>query len=123
MDALDAARALPEVKAAESIIDTSAAAHFEGEHLLYRSAGIDQQLADAMYGLLGQPSFHPPYPDVAGVLQALKHNGVKICVVYLPYHLSSTESDLYRVQPMLPCSTPADGNSGKRVAVFTASSV
>ncbi len=79
--ALDSARFLPDVMAAESIIDTSAAAHLEGEHLLYQRAGIDRQLADAMYSLLGQSSFHPPYPGVTAVLQSLKQSGLRVGIL------------------------------------------
>jgi putative hydrolase of the HAD superfamily len=48
---------------------------------VYRRAGIDDELADALYGLLGTPDFHRPYPDAKGVLETLKRAGYAIGVV------------------------------------------
>ncbi len=52
VESLAKARDLPEVQAAQAIADTSAAA----EHLQYRTAGIDPELADHMYRLLARLS-------------------------------------------------------------------
>ena len=79
--AMTAAKKLPEVQQAETIEDTSTEAHHRSEHLLYDRAGIDEELADQMYSLLGQPSFHPCYPDAPQVLAELHQHGVKIGVV------------------------------------------
>ncbi len=79
--ALTEAKRLPEVQAAEAVEDTSAQAHRHSEYLLYERAGIDSELADAMYRLLGDPSFHPCYDDAPTVLAALDGNGVKVGVV------------------------------------------
>lgn len=78
---LGAASALEQVQAAGAVEDTSLGAHQHSEHLLYREAGIDGELAEAMYGLLGTPAFHPHYPDVLPVLRALKGAGFAIGVV------------------------------------------
>lgn len=69
------------VEEADVLEDTSIKAHFHSEHLLYEWAGIDNELADALYGLLGQPSFHARYPDAKGVLRALHAAGIRIGVV------------------------------------------
>ncbi len=79
--AMGEARNLPEVTQAEMIEDTSTAAHAHSNYLLYERAGIDEELADALYRLLGQPSFHAPYPDSEGVLRALHAAGIRIGVV------------------------------------------
>lgn len=81
VDAMDRARSLPEVRAAEAVEDTSALAHHRSEHRLYRAAGIGPALADRMYRLLGTPGFHPPYPDALPVLRRLKEAGLGIGVV------------------------------------------
>lgn len=81
VDSMAKAKDLPEVQAAKAIEDTSAAAHHHSEHLLYRSAGIDPDLADQMYRLLGSPSFHLPYPDTRPVLRQLRDTGIRIGVV------------------------------------------
>lgn len=81
VDAMAEARHLPEVRAAQAIEDTSTAAHHRSEHLLYQSAGIDTDLAEQMYRLLGSPSFHEPYPDALPVLRDLHSTGTSIGVV------------------------------------------
>jgi len=81
VESMDRARQLPDVQAAEAVEDTSAAAHHHSEHLLYRSAGIDADLADEMYRLLGTPSFHLPYPDALPALRQLSESGLRIGVV------------------------------------------
>ena len=78
---IDAANELAHVQEAGAVEDTSAEAHFRSEHLLYREAGIDDELAEALYGLLGTAEFHPPYPDALPVLQSLKGAGFATGVV------------------------------------------
>lgn len=79
--AMNEAKKRPDVQAAEAVEDTSAAAHHHSEHLLYRSAGLDDELADSLYVLLGTPDFHPPYPDARSVLEQLARTGLGIGVV------------------------------------------
>lgn len=79
--AISKAKQLPEVQEAEAIEDTSPDAHYRSEHLLYGRAGIDAELAASLYALLGQPSFHPCYTDVAEVLANLRADGIRIGVV------------------------------------------
>ena len=81
VESLAKARELPDVQAAEAVEDTSAEARHHSEHLLYRSAGIDADLADQTYRLLGSPGFHPPYPDSLPVLRHLNRSGLGIGVV------------------------------------------
>ena len=75
------AQQFPDVREASSVEDTSTEAHFHSEHLLYERAGIDADLADALYGLLGQSSFHAPYPEAKRVLRALHGAGIRLGVV------------------------------------------
>ncbi len=78
---IEAANELAHVREASAIEDTSPEAHHESERLLYREASIDDELAETLYGLLGTPEFHPPYPDALPVLQSLKDAGFAIGVV------------------------------------------
>ncbi len=78
---IEAAGELPEVQAARAVEDTSPEAHAYSEHLVYKNSGIDAELADALYGLIGTADFHPPYPDAKGVLETLKRSGYAIGVV------------------------------------------
>ncbi len=81
VDALSEAKRLPDVQAADAIEDTSAAAHRHSEYLLYRRAGLDDDLANALYGFLGDPSFHPCYGDAPHVLGVLAERDIKIGVI------------------------------------------
>jgi HAD superfamily hydrolase (TIGR01493 family) len=79
--ALDNAANELDVVQAMAIADTSPAAHFAAEHLLYERAGIDAELSAAMYQLLGTPTFHPAYPDTCAVLASLAGAGIQIGIV------------------------------------------
>lgn len=79
--AMAKASTITEVQAAEAIEDTSAAAHHYATHLLYQSAGIETELADEMYRLLGTPGFHQPYPDASSVVAELGRAGLRIGIV------------------------------------------
>ena len=68
-------------RAAELVADTSREAHRHYEMLRYERAAIDDQLAEAMYQLLGDSSFHPLYPDTAETVTALHSAGVELGVV------------------------------------------
>lgn len=78
---MQSAGQLPHVQEADAIEDTSRAAHVRSEHLLYSEAGIDDELAQAMYSMLGTTEFHPIYPDVDPVLRKLKEADFSIGVV------------------------------------------
>ncbi len=80
-EALTEAKTLPDVQAAEAIEDTSPEAHYRSEQLLYRRAGLDQELADVLYGLLGTIDFHPCYQDSQPTLAALAAQGIRLGVV------------------------------------------
>ena len=79
--AVATAQKLSDVREAASVEDTSSEAHVHSTYLLYERTGIDAQLADALYGFLGQSSFHAPYPDAKGVLRALHGAGIRLGVV------------------------------------------
>jgi FMN phosphatase YigB (HAD superfamily) len=75
------ARNHPNAKAASLVEDTSPEAHAYSEFLVYELAGLDDELADALYELLGTPEFHLPYRDSKPVLKALKAAGIATGVV------------------------------------------
>ncbi len=79
--AQDRAKLRPEVEEASAIEDTSLAAHGRSERLLYERSGYDQELADALYILLGQASFHPAYPDAAPTIRSVKAAGLQVGVL------------------------------------------
>ena len=70
-----------DIRAAMATEDCSAELHLTANQLHYDRAGLDAELAAAMYGLLGHPSFHPIYPDVAPALEAIHAAGIPIAVV------------------------------------------
>ena len=75
------ARDHPEARAASAVEDTSCEAHAHSEFLVYRKAGLDDELANILYGMLGTPGFHPPYSDSKPVLETLKAAGYAIGIV------------------------------------------
>ncbi len=48
---------------------------------LFRCAGLDNELAVALYDLDLDPASHPLYPDVPGVLTSVQALGAKIALV------------------------------------------
>src|SRR4051794_41089180 len=73
---LRAAAELPEVIAAGRHEDCSPVLHRAATMLHCDRAGIDDDLAEAMYGLLGLPSFHPIYEGVEDALLAISAAGI-----------------------------------------------
>lgn len=80
-DAVAAAGADPDVVAAMTRCDCSVAEHQHAEMLLFRHAGLDEELAGAWYSLLGDPDVHRVYAEVPGVLSALVARGVRVVVI------------------------------------------
>jgi HAD superfamily hydrolase (TIGR01509 family) len=78
---LHAAQRQPEHAEADERIDTSAAFHRQASLRLFADAGVDPELADALYAVDFDPDSHPLYPDTADVLTTLHRRGVKIAVV------------------------------------------
>jgi HAD superfamily hydrolase (TIGR01509 family) len=79
--ALYAAAELPEVFAAEVGCDCSFAAHREWSFMFFRRAGLDDDLASALYDLDLDPAGHPFYPDAIPVLRTLHERGCRIAIV------------------------------------------
>jgi len=48
---------------------------------LFESAGLDQELSEALYRIEWQPESRPVYPDSADVLAAVRARGATIAVV------------------------------------------
>lgn len=81
LTALRAAATLPDVRSAEARMDCASELHFASTMLLHRSAGIDEGLSEAMYRLIGHPTFHPIYDGVAEALEVINGAGIKVAVV------------------------------------------
>lgn len=80
-DALRRAGDLPEVVAGEAGCDCSAAAHREWSNMVFRLAGLDDELAEALYRLDFDAASHPFYPDVEPVLRELHERRCRIALV------------------------------------------
>jgi HAD superfamily hydrolase (TIGR01509 family) len=78
---LRAAMKLPEVVEADRSADCSAALHHAWTMRLFELAGLDRELADALYRLDSEPASYPLYPDAPGVLAAIRARGVRIALV------------------------------------------
>jgi HAD superfamily hydrolase (TIGR01549 family) len=78
---LDESARLPDVEEALRYEDTSAQRHRAANLLWFERAGLDAELADALYHFDDDPDHRPLYPDVAETLAALKEQSVKIAVV------------------------------------------
>ena len=78
---LTLAAALPEVRAAEQAADCSAVQHHAYAMLHFRLAGLDDELATALYDLDFEAASHPFYPDAPHVLRTLKSVGCRIALV------------------------------------------
>jgi HAD superfamily hydrolase (TIGR01509 family) len=76
-----AAIELPEVVESESRIDCSADFHRTATMRKFELAGIDTELADALYRLELDAANHPLFPDVPNVLTAVRNLDVKLVLV------------------------------------------
>jgi len=81
VDRLRETEALPEHREAELRRDTSAALHQDASLRLFAQAGLDPELAEALYRLDFDAACHPYYPDVVEVLTVIRARGVRIAVV------------------------------------------
>jgi HAD superfamily hydrolase (TIGR01509 family) len=81
VNGLATASGLPEVAAAERTEDCSAELNRAAEMLRFERAGFDDELAEALYALDFKPASHPVFPDVAGVLAAIRSQGVRMALV------------------------------------------
>ncbi len=79
--ALLAARALPDVEVELRDEDTSAERHRSSNLLWFERAGIDDEVAGALYDFDDEIENRPLYPDAAPTLAALHRHGVKVAVV------------------------------------------
>jgi HAD superfamily hydrolase (TIGR01509 family) len=62
-------------------VDCSATSHRLATLRTFRRAGLDDDVADALYELDLEPSSHPLFPDVLDALAALRDRGIRIVVV------------------------------------------
>jgi HAD superfamily hydrolase (TIGR01549 family) len=61
--------------------DTSAGRHRAANMLWFRRAGLDTELAEALYAVDADPDNRPLYTDAAATLAALHRFGTKVAVV------------------------------------------
>jgi HAD superfamily hydrolase (TIGR01549 family) len=81
LDRLERASAFPEVVDAMRYEDTSAEIHRAANTLWFERAGLDSELADALYHFDDEEAHRPLYPDAAETLAKLKAQRVRIAVV------------------------------------------
>ncbi len=79
--ALQGAAEHSDVANGEATCDCSFEEHREWSLGWFRLAGLDDELADALYALDLEAASHPFYPDVPGVLRALHERGCRVAVV------------------------------------------
>jgi HAD superfamily hydrolase (TIGR01549 family) len=79
--AITAAARLPDVVDALRDEDTSTTRHRAANMMWFQRAGLDSELAEALYAVDADPDNRPLYTDVAETLAAIHHAGVKIAVV------------------------------------------
>ncbi|MGC5022063.1 HAD family hydrolase [Micromonospora sp. DT47] len=62
-------------------VDCDAAVHRDAYHGVFADAGLDAELADALYAVESDPAFNPFAVDAAPVLRAIARHGRRIAVV------------------------------------------
>lgn len=78
---VDQAAALPDVIEGRLHEDSSPEYHRSTTMRWFERAGLDAELAEALYDLDFDPANHPLYPDVPDVLTAIRGRGVKVALV------------------------------------------
>ena len=68
----------PEFVEAERHIDSSPELHHQISMQIFERAGLDEELAEALYRVEWDPTSRPLYPDVPDVLAAVRAMGVKM---------------------------------------------
>ena len=71
----------PEFVEAERHIDSSPELHRPISMQMFERAGLDEELAEALYRVEWDPTSRPLYPDVPEVLAAVRAMGVKMALV------------------------------------------
>jgi HAD superfamily hydrolase (TIGR01509 family) len=79
--ALRTASELPEIAAGELTCDCSADLHREWSLSYFAAAGLDDELAAALYQLDLEAASHPFYSDAPRVLRALRDRGASVALV------------------------------------------
>lgn len=79
--ALRTAAEVPEIAAGELSCDCSPDLHHSWSFAYFAAAGLDDELAAALYELDFDAASHPFYPDAPGVLQALHERGIRVALV------------------------------------------
>ena len=79
--AINAVWELPEFVVARRQIDCSAAQHAETSLAIFAAAGLDDELATALYQLDWRSDCHPYANDAKDTLETLAFNGIKVAVI------------------------------------------
>jgi FMN phosphatase YigB (HAD superfamily) len=79
--ALAAAMEHPDVQRAWDRVDESADVHRETYARLFRVAGLDDDLGDALYAIESDPAYNPVADDVPETLTALNTAGLRVGIV------------------------------------------
>jgi phosphoglycolate phosphatase-like HAD superfamily hydrolase len=86
---LGAAMEHPDVQQTWDRVDESADVHRETYARLFRVAGVDDDLGDALYAIESDPAYNPAADDVPETLKELQAAGVRVGIV----------SDIHRSRP------------------------
>lgn len=62
-------------------VDSDAAVHRDTYYGVFADAGIDQELADALYGVESDPAHNPFAVDAAPTLRAIAGHGIRVAVL------------------------------------------
>ena len=79
--AIQEARSVPSVSERLKAEDVSIDMHRSVNMEVFESAGLDAELAERLYALLGHVDMHPLYPDAADALASIRRAGVQIAVI------------------------------------------
>jgi HAD superfamily hydrolase (TIGR01549 family) len=70
---------------------------------VFEHAGLDADLAEAFYALVGHADMHPLYPDVVGMLNEIRACGVRIAVIS-DIHVDLREhAERFEIAPAIDC--------------------
>ncbi len=81
VEAIRQARSVPSVSERLKAEDVSVDMHRSVNMEVFERAGLDTELAERLYALLGHVDMHPLYPDAADALASIRRAGVQIGVI------------------------------------------
>ena len=81
VEAIRQARSVASVSERLESEDVSIDMHRSVNMEVFERAGLDTELAERLYGLLGHVDMHPLYPDAADALASIRRAGVQVAVI------------------------------------------